>query len=175
MTIYKPGKDSFLMKGYIDGTELQGKKVLDMGTGSGIIAITAAEKGADVTAVDISSEALEFAEEKARGKGLENIKFQKSDLFQNVEEEFDYIFFNPPYLPGEQGIGDENIWRGGLKGIEVTERFLESADDYLSEDGEILLVMSSRADFQELVDRFDLEIVDSEKIWFETLYLARSK
>lgn len=175
MTVYPPGEDSFLLEEYVKELELEGARILDMGTGSGIIALAAAEKGSEVTAADVDPEALEQAKRNAEEKELVNIEFIRSDLFENVQGKFDYIFFNPPYLPGEKGIGDENIWRGGEKGIEVTRRFLESAESYLAEGGEAAVVLSSRAEYRELVEEYGLEIIDSEKIWFETLYLARSK
>lgn len=176
MTVYTPREDSFLLRDHIRELDLDGKKVLDMGTGSGFIAIEAAKERAKVVAVDINPEAIDYAQEEVRKEQLEdNVEFVESDLFENVESKFDIILFNPPYLPGEEGIGDEEIWRGGEKGIETTQRFLESASNYLSENGQIVAVMSSHADYQELMEDYDLEIIRSEKLWFETLYLARSK
>lgn len=176
MTVYTPREDSILLKEYLEDLELKGKKILDMGTGSGIIAITAAQKGANVTATDINPEALEYARQHAKDQGVEDkIDFIESNLFENVTGKFDFALFNPPYLPGEKGIGDEEIWRGGEEGVEVTRRFLEAAPKHLSENGEIIVVLSSHADYSDIIEGYDLEIVDSEKLWFETLYLARSK
>lgn len=176
MTVYTPREDSFLLKNFIQELDLDGKKVLDIGTGTGLIAIEAAKKGAKVTAADINPEAIEYAREKARKTGVDGkIDFVKSNLFSDIEDRFDYILFNPPYLPGEPGVGDEEIWRGGEKGTELTQKFLEKASKQLSENGEILVIMSSHADSKQLKEKYDLEIVDSEKLWFETLYLARSK
>jgi len=176
MTVYKPAEDSFLLKNHIKDLDLEGKKVLDMGTGSGILAIEASKEGANVVAADINPEAIDFAINKAKTQGLdENIEFIESDLFKNVESVFEFIFFNPPYLPGQKGIGDEEIWYGGEKGIELTRKFLESSREYLSENGKLFVILSSHADWQPLIDEYDLEIIGSEKLWFETLYLARSK
>lgn len=174
MTVYNPGEDSFLLKNYISELDLEGKKVLDMGTGSGILALEMAEKGAEVTAADINPEAVENVSGKAKKEGLE-IKVKKSDLFENIEEKFDLILFNPPYLPGEKGVGDEEIWHGGEKGIELTERFLDEIDKYLTEDGYALMVLSSRADYMSAVEEYNSEIVESKELWFETLYIARYK
>ena len=176
MTVYRPREDSFLLQDHIEDLNLKDHDVLDMGTGSGIIAMKAAEKGAEVLAADINPEALQNAEKKAIEKELsDKIEFVRSDLFENIDRKFDLILFNPPYLPGNKGLGDEEIWRGGEKGIEVTRRFLESASKYLKDQGKILVVMSSRADYEPLIKDYDLEIIESKKIWFETLYLARSK
>lgn len=176
MAVYTPREDSFLVKNYLEDKDLLGKKVLDVGTGSGILALEAARGDGEVTAIDINPEAISYAREEAIEDGLGNrIEFLESDLFENVEGKFDLIVFNPPYLPGQEGIGNEEIWRGGGKGIEVTERFLKKAPNYLADNGEILVVLSSHTDFSEIKEEYDLKIIGSKKIWFETLYLATSK
>jgi release factor glutamine methyltransferase len=167
---YQPREDSLLLDSYLEDRELDGKKVLDMGTGSGILAVTAAKKGAEVTAVDIDPEALEDAEMHARDESVEGIEFVQSDLFENLDSKFDLIVFNPPYLQGEDYLALE----GGEKGIELTVQFLEQAPDYLAENGEVVFVASSRADIESLRERFDLEQVRERKLWFETLYLFKS-
>jgi release factor glutamine methyltransferase len=174
VTVYRPGEDTFLVLEHLEGLELKGKKFLDMGTGNGEIALKAAEKGAKVVAVDINPEALSYAMEKAEVKDLEDrVTFVESDLFENVQEEFDFVVFNPPYLPGEEGLGDEEIWRGGEKGIEVTERFLKRVPEFLAEGGEAFIVISSRSEIENIVDSFGLSAVSSKKIWFEELKLFR--
>lgn len=174
MTVYKPAEDTYLVLEHLEGLELEDKKFLDMGTGNGEIALKAAEKGAEVTAVDKNPQALEYAKDKAKERGLEDmITFLESDLFENVEEDFDVAVFNPPYLPGEKGIGDEEIWRGGEEGTDVTEKFLENVSDYLNPDGFALVVASSRADLKVLEETFDLKLVGEKSLWFEQLRLLR--
>ncbi len=171
MTVYSPREDSYLLKSYIEEKDLEGKKLLDMGTGSGIQAVTAAEKGADVSAVDINPEAVETVRRKASEQDLD-IEVRESDLFENVDKKFDIIVFNPPYLPGKEGIGDEEIWRGGNTGLEVTEKFLEKVDQYLEQKGEAVFILSSETDWSYLKQDYGLEIIESRKLWFETVYLA---
>jgi len=172
MTVYKPSEDTYFLRDFLEeNVELEGKKFLEIGTGNGDIAIHAAEKGAEVTAVDINIEALEQVREKAADKGLE-IGLLESDLFEDVEgKNYDVIVFNPPYLPGDSGIGDEEIWRGGETGVEVSEKFLERVEAYLSEEGSFFIVASSLAEYSLLVEDFDLSILDEEELWFETLYI----
>ena len=77
------------------------KKVLELGTGSGVIAVTlaCAWKEVQVTAVDISEDALLLAQINAEKFNVENkIQFLKSDWFENVEGIFDMIISNPPYI-----------------------------------------------------------------------------
>lgn len=172
MTVYSPSEDTYFLRDFLkENVELEGKKFLEIGTGNGEIAIHAAEKGAEVTAVDINSEALEHVREKAEDKGL-RIELVESDLFEEVEDQdYDVIVFNPPYLPGEEGIGDEEIWRGGEDGVEVSEKFLEEVEAYLSEEGSFFIVASSLSEYRPLIEEFDLSILDEEELWFETLYI----
>ena len=80
-------------------------KILDIGTGSGCIAITLNKllDDSDVTGVDISSEALEVAKENNISNNA-NVKFIESDLFSNVNEKYDVIISNPPYISYDEEI-----------------------------------------------------------------------
>jgi len=166
--IYEPREDTFLLKEQIEGLELKGKKALEVGTGSGIIAEKMNEKGAQVTASDINEEALEDLPEE--------VEAVKSNLFENIKGSFDLIVFNPPYLPGEKRESEfegSETWLGGKKGVETTENFLTESTDYLNSGGEVFVILSSLASIKALIDDFNLEIVDSRELWFETLYVAR--
>lgn len=174
MTVYQPREDSRLLAKEILERDLSDKRCLDMGTGSGIIGEKMLSSGADeVVAVDINPEAVEEAKEKL--EKYENSKVFQSDLFENVEGKFDLIAFNPPYLPGvdieEEDLEDQKIWRGGESGEEFTEEFLEVAKDYLAEGGEVVFIVSSLSDFKVQ----DYEILNTKQLWFEDLYLLRSK
>ncbi len=74
--------------------------LLDVGAGCGCIALSlAAERpGWDITATDISQEALSMARHNGKRLGVENVKFILSDLFSAVDEKFDVIVSNPPYV-----------------------------------------------------------------------------
>lgn len=80
-------------------------KILDIGTGSGCIAITLNKllDDSDVTGVDISSEALEVAKENNISNNA-NVKFIESDLFSNVNGKYDVIISNPPYISYDEEI-----------------------------------------------------------------------
>ncbi len=170
--IYRPREDSYLLKEYIESLDLEGKKLLDVGTGTGILAVAAAEKGAEVVASDINPEALEIARENALDREVDDrIEFVESDLFENIEDRFDVIVFNPPYLPGN----DYRELEGGKTGVELTERFLEEVGEYLEEGGFTVFIASSRSDIERLGEKFEIEKLDARKLWFETLYLFRNK
>lgn len=74
-------------------------KILDIGTGSGCIAITLNKllNSCDITGIDISSEALEVAKENNISNNT-NVKFIESDIFSNISDKYDVIISNPPYI-----------------------------------------------------------------------------
>ena len=133
--IYEPREDSYLIKKYIKDYS-KNKKVLDMGTGSGILAREASKYAKYVAASDINEECL---------KNLKNIKTIHSDLFENIKEKFDLIIFNPPYLPRDKREDEESslTTTGGTRGYEVLERFLDELKLHLNKDGKALIVFSS--------------------------------
>ncbi len=171
--VYEPAEDSMLLLRNAEG-RLRGS-VLDMGTGSGIHAIMAARepKVTRVVAVDIDPEVVEFARERAEKQGVsERIVFRVGDLFEGLEtEEFDWILFNPPYLPSE-GVADEASWSGGESGKEAIERFLGDAISYLKPSGAILIVYSSQTGLDlEAVERdYAVEVLEKLPLFFEVLF-----
>lgn len=81
--------------------DIKEKKVLDLGTGCGIIALCAKKKGAKyVIGTDINPKAVQNAREnlKTNFKNTKNIKFEISNLFENINEKFDIIVSNPPFF-----------------------------------------------------------------------------
>ncbi|RLD92818.1 MAG: protoporphyrinogen oxidase [Aquificota bacterium] len=172
--VYQPGEDSYLLQGFVE-TLVEGR-VLDMGTGSGIQGFTAAQKEEVdwVLAVDINPQALEAAKQWAHKHGVsDKMEFRVSDLFQNVEERFNWIVFNPPYLPAE-GPASEASWAGGAAGTETIERFLGEAPNHLLPGGAILLVYSSLTGLKEDSLRgYKWEVLGKRDLFFETLFCVR--
>ena len=125
-------------------------KILDIGVGSGIIGITAALEieGSYVLGVDISEKALETAQKNKEILKVSNIKFLKSDLFENVEfREFDMIVSNPPYISlSEVGImSDDALLHEPSEalfaendGLYFYYEICQKASDYLANFGYLL-------------------------------------
>lgn len=124
-------------------------KILDIGTGSGAIALGLAKNrpGWSVTAADISQEALELASENARNQNL-NIFFKKSDCCAEISEKYDIIVSNPPYISRED---ESEVGLNVLHsephlalfadedGLAIYRRIAEDAKDYLTDGGKIYL------------------------------------
>ena len=123
--------------------------VLDIGTGSGAIALALAKNRSawSVTAADISQEALNLASENAKNQKL-NIFFKKSDCFAEISEKYDIIVSNPPYISRED---DSEVGLNVLRsephlalfadedGLAIYRRIAEDATDYLKDGGKIYL------------------------------------
>lgn len=178
--VYSPREDSYLLKKWVLKFSKE-KKVLDMGTGSGIQAIAAKQAGAiTVVGVDKNKKAVEEAKKNAKKAGFKDIEFKFSDFFLAVNESFDLIIFNPPYLPLEDGVSLEKDYDliGGIKGNEAGIEFLRNAKEYLNPKGFILMILSSLSDPFETFNYasnfgYDHEILEEIKIDFESLYCVK--
>ena len=123
--------------------------VLDIGTGSGAIALALAKNRPDwsVTAADISQDALDVASENAKNQNLQ-IFLKKSDCFTEISEKYDIIVSNPPYISREdESEVDLNVLHSephlalfaDEDGLAIYRRIAEDAKDYLKDGGKIYL------------------------------------
>lgn len=117
-------------------------KILDLGTGSGAIAITLKKKlNSFVDAVDISKEALEVAKENSKENNVE-ISFIHSNMLEKVDKKYDLIISNPPYISYDEEV--EEIVKNNEPhialyaendGLEYYEKILKSAEKYINKPG----------------------------------------
>jgi release factor glutamine methyltransferase len=125
---------------------LPGSRVLDVCTGSGALAVTAARGGAQVDAVDMSRRAVITTRINARLNGV-GVQAHRGDLFGPVEgSKFDLIVSNPPYLPGASELprhGASRAWEGGATGRLLIDRIAAEAPRHLRPGGRLLMVHSS--------------------------------
>ena len=169
--VYQPGEDSYLLARHV--RRLVYGEVLDMGTGSGVQAVEAAAKPevSRVVAVDVNPAAVEAAKRRAEAVGVTGkMMFATSDLFMNVEGVYDWIVFNPPYLP-EEGDADEASWAGGETGAETVRRFLRDARSHLKKSGSILMAYSDHTGLT--IDDFSgyhVVKLDEMRLFYETLF-----
>ena len=131
--------------------KINAKKILDLCTGSGAIAISLAKyiENSEITAVDISSKALNIAKINSKNNNVENqITFIESDLYKNLpKEKYDIIVSNPPYIKKEiiKKL-DKEVQRepklaldGGYDGLDFYRKIVSKADEYLKFHGYLCL------------------------------------
>ncbi|MBN1677167.1 MAG: methyltransferase [Candidatus Thermoplasmatota archaeon] len=174
--VYNPSDDSYLLLKCVEVSPDQ--SLLEMGTGSGLIALHAAKLGAKVTAADMSPKAVECTRRNAARNNI-RLEVVRSDLFERISGLFDVIAFNPPYLPGTASSTSwvEKAWAGGEEGSEMAVRFLEQAWRQLAPGGRIYVVLSSIGGLMSLLktakQRYESEMLEEKHLFFESIYIYR--
>jgi release factor glutamine methyltransferase len=167
--VYSPAEDSFLMLQALSSINVEGRKVLDVGSGSGILGLYCVMRGAQVTITDIDEIALRHAKGAAERLGV-SVNAVLSDLFSNIGGRYDIVLFNPPYLPSST-IEDKSV-DGGKKGAALTARFLNALETHLDKDGIALLLVSSQNDPAALISHqhvFQASVLARRPLFFEEL------
>ena len=155
--------------------------VLDMGTGSGIQAITAGQRASYVVAADINPEAVSFARRNVKAHGLEGtVTVIESDLFSSLEpcSAFNVILFTPPYLEGRPDTDfDHSLFD---RDKELIRRFFGEAGRHLKPCGYVQMLYSSIADPERTLEiitglGWDHKLVASQKTGTEHFLIYRFK
>jgi release factor glutamine methyltransferase len=183
--IYEPAEDSFLFAENLDVQK--GAEVIDVGTGSGFLAVLAAENAASVLGLDVNPYAVRCARANAVLNNVEGrIDFMQASLLTALssKSKFDLIIFNAPYLPSEAYEADSWIgrsWAGGINGREVVDRFIAQVPTHLKHDGRVLLMQSTLTSVEETINKFAAynlcaSVKAEQKLpFFETLTLIEAK
>lgn len=184
-TVYEPAEDSFLFAQNLDVKE--GERVLDLGTGCGILGILAAKKASWVLSVDLNPNALRCAKHNALlQKTSHKMDFLLGDLLTSlsIQVKFDVILFNAPYVPCPR---DKELswvdlaWTGGCSGRETIDPFIQQLPTHLKRDGRVLLMQSNLASLDQTIERFALcgmharVVAEHALTFFETLFLIEAK
>ncbi len=172
--VYQPEADTYLLINAAKDEVKSGDRVLEVGTGSGLISRELA-RVSDVVATDINPHAVLCA----RSSGVHVVR---CDLFSGIRGAFTLIIFNPPYLPTqpEERIDDwlEYALDGGESGRVVIERFAAEAGRVLAPGGRILLLISSLTGLSEISALFSghgysSKVVMQQVIEDELLYVLK--
>jgi release factor glutamine methyltransferase len=158
--VYPPKLDSFLLAEELVEVVREGHRVLDVGTGSGILAILAAKKGAFVVATEVHKESVECAKYNASLNNVE-LDARTSDLFESIKngEIFDIIVSNMtalPTSPDEQH--DEYIIRtvdAGPDGRKYLDPLISQMPKYLKEGGYFITQHSDFANIEKTKDKLE--------------------
>ena len=180
--VYNPAEDSYLLA---DNLEINaGQIVLEIGTGSGIVAMYASRLTDRITVTDINFDACELARRNFEDNGIDGIEILFGNLFEPVENrKFDVILFNTPYLPTEDDdVIDDTInyaFDGGVNGRKVIDLFLNEVGNHLNDGGIVQLIQSSLSGNQETLSMLDelgfiAEIKASEHFFFEDITLINA-
>jgi len=151
-------------------------KILDIGTGSGAIAISLAREfeNAEIVAIDISEDAVKVANNNIKAKKLDKrIKLKKTS-FENIEENFDLIVSNPPYLTKNEinNISDEIrnfepliALFGGEDGLDFYQEFSKQINNKLKNGGYLILEIgaSQFSDCREIFRDSGLKFIKKEQ------------
>lgn len=189
--VYRPQHDSLLL---VDAMERSGivaqRRVLDLCTGSGYVAIAAAEMGcASVTAFDICPVAVRSSRENALDAGVQ-VEVRLGS-WQGAFDcaPFEVVVSNPPYVPSPPADDSELIpstagparaWNAGFDGRLVLDPLCESASELLCDGGSMLLVHSEFSGVQRSLDTLrsaglTAEIIASQRVPFGPVLLARAE
>jgi release factor glutamine methyltransferase len=181
--VYEPAEDSFLFAENLNVRS--GCRVVDVGTGCGILAVIAAKKAGKVVAIDVNPYAVKCAKNNARMNGVGNsVSFIQGDLLAPLRTrmEFDLILFNAPYLPSEESEKDSwmgRAWAGGVSGRNVIDRFICEAPEHIKPGGEIMLMQSTLSDVEQTLRNLEERGLETSVIakqnlpFFESIVLVR--
>ncbi|MBS1509615.1 MAG: methyltransferase [Bacteroidetes bacterium] len=154
---------------------LKQTKFLELGCGSGLIAIAAAQKGAMVTATDINPVAVQTVMKNAESNTV-NITTIESDLFEKIpHQQFDMIAINPPYYKKQPLLPKDHAWCCGEHG-EYFERLFASLHPYIHGATKVLMILFDGCDIP-LIEQiaaahgFTMHCVQKEKNLLEQNFI----
>ena len=136
--VYRPSDDSYLLLGAV--SVAAGERFLEVGTGTGLIALHAATT-TDAVATDVNPAAVALARANARRNGL-RLEVVRTDLMVGLRGPFDVVAFNPPYLAGMPSDSLDRAWHGGEDGSEIAVRFLSDLPRVLEPEGRAYLLLN---------------------------------
>ncbi|HOI18260.1 MAG TPA: methyltransferase domain-containing protein [Candidatus Woesearchaeota archaeon] len=190
--VYFPREDSTLLKE--SSKSIVKGIVLEMGCGSGYVLCSLSPQIEFGIGLDINPLAIKASESYSRIESKGNLWFFQSNLFSFLEnfsidifmnrmwlrkgktkKIFDYIIFNPPYLPDESDLTLNDIaLNGGKIGTEIIEKFLKSFKEYLKPNGKALIIVSSIILDKFLVllskHKINFLLINKKAVFYEELY-----
>ncbi len=161
---------------FIARMDVRGKRVLELGCGSGIISLFVASRGALVTATDINPKAIASLRSTAAEQNL-GIDAYLSDLFDDISSSFDFIVINPPYFPRNPGSIEENAWFCG-ENFEYFRKLFYQLKQRSHKKETTFIVLSDDCDISSVSaiasqECFALREVYSRKLFFETIMIFK--
>jgi len=166
---------STLLASYVRVQPIKNKTVLDLGCGSGIIGLHAAQLGAIVTVSDISSLAVETVVKNAAANALQVTGFV-SDLFETVQgRQFDFIFVNPPFYEADPLTIADHAWYCGSDSTYFS-RFFHSLSSVIHQQSVVVMILSEHCNLERIRQHaagagFMMTETLRKKNWIETNFI----
>lgn len=167
-------KSSQLLLQWIDKQDLTNTTLIEVGCGSGISSLRAAEGGAEVTAIDINPKAVDQLIRNAEKNDLE-LRAIHSDLFDSVtEKQFNYVLINPPFYPKSPANDAEHAWYCG-EGFEYFHKLFRQLNERAQTKG-ILMTLSDDCDLHRIQSiaaeyNYSFKEIERTKNFWEINYL----
>ncbi len=166
----------FLLQ-FIEGLQISQKRFLELGAGSGLIAFSAAKKGAIVTATDINSIAVEFLH---KNQQRNNVALQviKSDLFSDIpQQQFDIVAINPPYYKKSPVTDADYAWYCGENSGYFINLF-KTIGGYLGKSSEVYMILNDECDLKLIMSiaaqfNYRLALMSSKRKAWEMNYIFK--
>ncbi len=175
--VFHPGLffSTRILLDYLETLPVAGKRVLELGAGSGLIALRCARRGASVTASDISTTAVEAIRANARRNGRE-LTVIHSDLFAAIPRQaFDLIVINPPYFPRTPLRESQYAWFCG-ENFEFYRRLFPEMRGYLHRNSRVLMILSEDCRIDHILslareNGYEVREVHRRRNWWETNFV----
>ncbi|XOV66534.1 MAG: methyltransferase [Fluviicola sp.] len=159
---------------WVESNYISGKTILEVGSGSGIISLRAAQKGANVWAVDINPKAVALLKRNSETNSIQ-LKALESDLFSKVDDtQFDFILINPPFYPKNPTSDAEKAWFCGSN-FEYFEKLFTQLKDRNITSG-IYMTLSDDCDLERIQSiakehNYSFELQRTKKSFFEKNFI----
>jgi release factor glutamine methyltransferase len=171
--VFHPGlfSSTLFILGFLEKQNLQNLSLLELGCGSGLISVRSAQKGAAVTASDISVAALRNAELNALANNV-TITSVHSDLFEKIVVQcFDWIIINPPYYAKDASDETEFAWNCG-KDFEYFRNLFAQLPSYLHQNTFVLMVLTKGCDLASIFSigathGFEFAVIEEKSVPFD--------
>ena len=172
-TVFHPGlfpSTRFLLS-FLEKQELASKSFLELGCGTGLISVWAAQQKAIVTACDLNPIAVLACEMNSRNNGVK-VKTFHSDLFDVIPQtQFDWVVINPPYYARNANDNNDLAWNCG-ENFEYFKKLFFGLPNYIHPNSQVIMVLTQACDISAIQriaheNKFVFELRDEQKVLFD--------
>lgn len=189
--VYLPSDDTDLMLEVLEKEILkpnvQFLSAIELGSGNGFLSLEIYNNIKKLISTDINPIVIDYLLNIKEQYNLEKQKIVYSNLFDSIgEQKFDLIIFNPPYVPTDEILNEDDdeingydlAVNGGIEGREIIDEFVKQLPCHLEKEGVCYLLVSSLNSPLDIIENLKLEnlsakIIDSKKLFFEELFVFK--